>query len=293
MGSFLGQSLGSLVASSLMDRGYLWLPILLEYIVLPVGLASIMLYPDIQVPAASDRTAEEVETDGEGAIKHRLSGLIRSLYGVISIIKSPSAAFIMFSFALISPVTQSIGTLLVMFVSMRFGWTFAQAGYLLSIRGFGDIFVFLVFIPAITKLLMSERFLFRLSAAQKDLTLARFSLLLVAMGTVLITLPAIPAVVSGVITVTFGFGWLALCRSLMIIFTDEAHISQLYSLIGIVESVGALISQPSLAAIYGSGLRLGHPWEILPFVVISLLCMLAALLLYFVRLPNTMDGLQS
>lgn len=185
-----------------------------------------------------------------------------------------------------------IATILVLFVSLRFDWTIAQVGYLLSIRGFGDIFVFLLLIPAATKLLVSERFPFRYSTAQKDLILAQISLLFVAAGIAIIAIPAIPAVVGGVIAVTFGFGWLAMCRSLIVLFIDESHVSQVYSLVGVAESIGTLIAEPGLAALYSAGLRLGASWQALPFMVVSILCVVSASLLFLIRVPSRQSQIQ-
>lgn len=283
--SFLGQSLGALCASLFLDRGFVWLPALLCYAILPTGLLSTSLYSEAQ-PKLVSETPVPLENDGKLTIKHRLTAAVRAARSTFSIISSPSAAFIMFTFALVVPVSMCIGRLLILLVTARFHWTLAQAGYLMSIRGFGDIFVFLVLIPVVTKILMSDRFGFRYSTAQKDLTLAKAFLILLTVGTTLLTVPAIPAVVGGVFTITLGFGWMAMCRSLMVAFVDESQLSQLYSLIGMVESIGSFVGQPSLSGLYSLGTNLGPPWEILPFTVVAFLCLTSTCLLFFVRIPG-------
>ncbi|CEJ83018.1 hypothetical protein VHEMI03052 [[Torrubiella] hemipterigena] len=291
VGSFLGQSLASLVSSVLLIKGYTWLPILLSYIIPPIGLSILVFYPEKRrLPHQQETPADEPSPGDKVTLKHRFTAAVRAAGSTVSIISSPSAAFIMFSFLLVSPVTMCVATLLLLLVRMRFHWSFAQAGLLLSIRGFGNIFVSLVFIPIITKILMSDRFRFRYSTAQKDLSLAKVFVLLLTVGTALVTVPAIPGVITGVIIVTFGYGWLAMCRSLMVVFIDESQLSQLYSLISMVEAIGTLLAQPILSGLFSIGLELGPPWEILPFTVTTLLCLLAACLLFFVRLPTLGSG---
>lgn len=291
MGSFLGQSLASLVSSVLLIKGYTWLPILLSYILPPIGLSILVFYPENRgLPRRQETPSDEPSPGDKATLKHRFTAAVRAVRSILSIISSPSAAFIMFNFLLVSPVTMCVATLLLLLVRTRFHWSFAQAGFLLSIRGFGNIFVSLIFIPIITKILMSDRFRFRYSTAQKDLTLAKAFMLLLTVGTALVTVPAISGVIAGVIIVTLGFGWLAMCRSLMVVFIDESQLSQLYSLISMVEAIGTLLAQPILSGLFSIGLGLGPPWEILPFTVTTLLCLLAACLLFFVRLPTVGTG---
>lgn len=284
----MGQSLGSLASSALMTRGHIMLPIILSCIVLPIGLCATTLYAE---PKTTKLEAED-ETAPDTTLKARLQRMIDVARSTFTMVKSPPVAIILFSFSLISPVSMCISSLLVLFVSLRFDWSIARAGYLLSIRGFGDLFVFLLLIPAVSALLVSDRFPFRCSAARKDLILARISLLFVAAGIAVIAIPAIPAVVAGIIAVTFGFGWLAMCRSLIVLYIDESQVSQIYSLIGVVESTGTLIAQPGLAALYSAGVHLGGNWQALPFTVVSALCIVSASLLFLIRVPRKRSQVQ-
>lgn len=55
----------------------------------------------------------------------------------------------------------------------------------------------------------------------------------------------------------------------------QKHIAQLYSQIGVIEVIGALISGPSLAKLYMKGLEMGGAWAALPFFAVAVICMSA------------------
>lgn len=78
------------------------------------------------------------------------------------------------------------GPLLVQYVSKRFEWIFADAGYLLAARGIGQMLMLLVLFPGISKLLSKC-----LRPAVKDLILGRASACLVILGSLLTGAPHI------------------------------------------------------------------------------------------------------
>lgn len=295
--SFLGQSLGTLIASALMEHGFAWLPILLSYVVLPVGLCTIFFFPETLQNEETAATNGDGLGNGAGNTRKRRSvrdtlaqlpsNASTQLKETFSIVSSPSAAFIVFSMILGGPVALCVGTPLIIYVSKRFDWTLGRAGYLPSIRGFTDIVVFLVLIPLVTKALMSEKLTFRLSTTQKDLTLARTSMVFLTIGTSMLAVYSIPVVIAGFIIMTCGLGWLAVCKSLLLAFTDTAHASRMYSLTGVFESIGSLVAGPLFASLFSYGMRLGHGWEALPFLAVSCLCFIGTILLFLVRLPTT------
>ncbi|POR39544.1 Uncharacterized protein TPAR_00264 [Tolypocladium paradoxum] len=290
--SHIGRFVASSVSARLMQTVSPWPPILIAFVLIPLGAAVILFIPEtLQVQKhdperhhqPAHTTCAQTQTSllarGAAYLRNCLSRLGRAL----SIIKSPSALFVLLTFISASPVSLGAGTFIVQYVSKRFGWSFADAAYLRSVKGISDMIVLLIALPALSLLLMSPSMPFRLSPLRKDLILARLSMLLMTCGTLLMAGGTVQVVIAGQLIITLGDGFISLCRSVMTSFVDNQHASTLYTLISIVETVGSCAAGPALAWLFSTGMKLGNGWEGLPYVGISALCALMTLLLLFVR----------
>lgn len=145
---------------------------------------------------------------------------------------------------------------------------------LLSLRAFVNILVLLAFIPLVSKFLIKR---VGFSSKGKDLLLARFSIIVLAIGSFVVAAsPTIGLTIFGMIIWTVGTGFDSLTRSLITTLVDKEHIGRLYSIITVVETVGALIAGPTLNWLYSVGLKKGNGWIGLPFHFLALVCLVAS-----------------
>lgn len=122
-----------------------------------------------------------------------------------------------------------------------------------------------------------------LSGQAKDFWLARGSVVLLMFGAFIIGLAATPVLmIIGVGVLALGSGYTILIRSLLASVVEKHQIGTLYTIIGVLETVGILIAGPLLAFSYRVGLAWEGAWIGLPYIVAGGLFALAALTLSLV-----------
>lgn len=278
------QLLGNSVASSLMTKSP-WIPILLDGTFLILGTILSVFIPEtlhFRTPSTQSETALP-DSISEGSIKlddssffatikSHLLDTRRKVTGSLSILNSIPVIILLMAFILYPFNNISVG-ICIRYISNRFKWSLSQAGYLLSLRGLINIGVTLGLLPGLSYILIHR---LRLSSREKDLLLAKFSIVLLVFGALLIaTSGKISLTITGLIVWTFGTGFLSLVRSLITNLVDEQHIGRLYAIISIVETIGTLVAGPTLAGFYNLGLRWQGSWIGLPFFLLSIVSFLA------------------
>lgn len=203
----------------------------------------------------------------------------------LSMFKSLSLVLVILTYLIHFPAIIARGQFFVQYFSKRFNWQLAETGYLLGLRGFLSIFMLLVALPRVSKVLLSPTSRFRMTVAQKDLALAQFSALAITIGAVLLGGSNVPTVISGIVIATLGDGLSPLCRSLATSFVDSRHTSSLYVLIGVVETIGMIFAGPALAWLFTMGMKLKGLWLGMPYFWLAGISGIAAIGLFFVRIP--------
>jgi MFS transporter, PCFT/HCP family, solute carrier family 46 (folate transporter), member 1 len=291
--SLSGNLLGPIISSKLMEIGSPWTPLVVAFITTALAMSLIIFVPEtLHLKKNTDEDAFQ-GPNFFSSLKLHLQHNFALLTESFSMLKSPPLALILLTYLIQAPIILAIGQFFVQYVSKRFGWSLSKTGYLLSMRGIVSIIVLLVALPGLSKLLLSPSFPFRFSASRKDLILAQFSALFLTLGSLLLAGPDISLVILGVVVITLGGGLAPVCRSLLTAFIDPQHTSRLYTLIGIVESVGSLYAGPALAWFFTTGMRLKGLWLGLPYFWLALVCALATIALCFVRSaaePTEMPG---
>jgi hypothetical protein len=176
---------------------------------------------------------------------------------------------------MVEPVGRQSMELSLRYISKRFSWPLRQTGFLLSLRAFVNFVLLLGILPA-WPFYLTERLHF--SAKTKDLTLARYSAVMLLVGaSVFAASPTVGLTIIGSVIFTLGGGFVALTRSLITTLVDKEHIARLYAAIAIVEILSSLAAGPSIAALYAAGLKLKGPWLTLSFYVLASLCFVSGL----------------
>lgn len=261
-----------------------WIPLLLGAGTVLFGTALVPFIPETLHLRAHTTSTGDVTPDSLSecsiklddstfytATKSQILDAVRRLAGSASIIRSPRIALLLMTF-IVAPFSNQSVDLSVRYVSNRFNWTLASAGYLISLRALVNIILFIGILPS-----LSHFFTTRLNktAYHKDLLLAKFSILVLVVGAFVIAgSNTIGLTVVGLMIWTLGTGFVSLIRALITALVDQEHIGRLNSVVAIVESGGELIAGPLLATVYTIGLELQGAWVGLPFFLLSGVCLI-------------------
>ncbi|KAH7388904.1 major facilitator superfamily domain-containing protein [Cadophora sp. MPI-SDFR-AT-0126] len=294
LASYVGNLIGPLVSSMMMEVVSPWVPLLSAIALVPIGVSTFIFIPETlrkkdKDDDEDDDTLQESPSAMGSVISHFWHTLTQ-LSESFSMLKSPSLTIILFSFVVQMSLFFGKSTFFIQYFSKRFQWSLAKTGYLLSYRGIISVAVLVVILPGISRLLLSPNLRFRYSAAKKDLVLAQCSAVLMILGYFCIGGPTVPIVFVGIIVATLGDGQAPLCRSLLTAYIDPQHTSRIYVLVGIVEALGSMYAGPALAAFFTVGMSWKGLWLGLPYFWLAFQCSLVALGLCFVNLRSAIVG---
>ncbi|EPE26904.1 MFS general substrate transporter [Glarea lozoyensis ATCC 20868] len=273
------------IASMLMTKS-VWIPLLAALGFELLGYAFIIPLPETLPQKTPEDTAESsrssealveeeeqrplLEADESDPKKpSRLSDMKESFSFLT---RDKAVAALVFTF-LVSKVGRQSTNLIIQYVSKRYHWSIAKAGLLLSLRAAVNIILFLLVLPAISTYAFPGA-----TAAFKDLTISRVSILLMIFGTLVLSVSPTPALmIIGLVIYTLGTGFVPVVRSLITSLAESHHASKtsdvgrLYAIIGVMESIGSLLAGPGMAIAFRLGMKIGQAWLGLPFLVASAL----------------------
>ncbi|KAK5119354.1 hypothetical protein LTR85_007710 [Meristemomyces frigidus] len=183
-----------------------------------------------------------------------------------------------FGHMLIGNATQ----LLLQYLSKRYEVTFSKATLLLTIYNAVRVLLLFVVLPHLSTAVMR---IFHLTGQKKDLYLARASILFIIAGWTLVGLaPNIPTVAISMAVASLGQGTYLLVRSFLTSLVPVHHIARVYSIISVVDTLGAMFGGALLAGLFKRGIALGGTWIGLPFFFLGLISAAFAVLMFVVRL---------
>lgn len=286
-GSLAGSFVGPIVSSGLMQITSPWVPYLISFGIMLLGAAVLLLIPETH--SLRKLGADKLKpTDDEttSVVRWHLGNGVAQLSESLDLLRRPALAVLLVTF--LAPMPVSIGTsqFLVQYISKRFGWSLANAGYLLSLRGSVNMLLLLVILPSLSTMLLLRATAKGGSGAAKDLVLARCSAVALTLGCLLMGSDRIGVVVGGLVVNTLGAGQAAVSRSLAAYLISAHHTTKLHTLIGMIESLGSLFAGPALAAMLSAGMKHGGAWMGLPYLGLAAFLSLTTLIpLFFVPLP--------
>ena len=170
---------------------------------------------------------------------------------------------------------------LVQYISTRYNWTLAQSNLLMSFRPALTIPLFLFILPAISRYLLRS-----MQSTQKDLRLARISIIFLTVGTLGIGLsPSIPPLIISLIVQAAGSGFLFVTRSLITTLIKREQTAKLFTVIEILQSVGAVIASLVITNVFRAGIEMGGMWIGLAWFVTGSLFVAVGVAVWVVRIP--------
>ncbi|KAK6396114.1 hypothetical protein LTR65_010224 [Meristemomyces frigidus] len=172
--------------------------------------------------------------------------------------------------------------LLLQYVSKRYEVTFSKATLILTIFNGVRVLLLFVILPYVSTAVMR---VFHLSGQTKDLYLARASQVFVLVGWTLVGLaPNIVTMAFSMALASLGQGAYLLLRSFLTSLVPAHHIARVYSIISVVDTIGAMLGGALLAGLFKRGMTLGGGWIGLPFFFLGLMSAAFAVLMFVVRL---------
>ncbi|KAF3389372.1 hypothetical protein F1880_004354 [Penicillium rolfsii] len=261
--SLVGGSLGPAVSSIFMERFSPWVAVLISFFTTLVSLIPFFVLPETLPPPEQNRNSEQDDLETEErhhSLRSHLSQSLHLLNSSIASLKSPSIILVLATFLTAAPEALGTAQFLAQYISRRFDWPLARTGYLLTLRGIIHMGVLLFALPLLSDLLLRYQ-----RPPVKDLTLARVSVAIAAVGALCMAASQIGLVVAGLAIHSLGSGLAPLCRSLAISYVSAQDTSKLNVVIGIVETTGLVFAGPALAWSFETGMKLGGMWFGLPY----------------------------
>ncbi|KAJ1716094.1 hypothetical protein G4B11_010593 [Aspergillus flavus] len=188
-------------------------------------------------------------------------------------------------------VTQLAGgsAFLVQYISIRFHRTIADATLLVALQHAFTIPVLFFILPQI-----SERLRAYISRLQSDLLLARISVMLLALGLFGIGLSSsINTLIPSLLLHAGGAGFVLIARGLITGLARREETARLYTLIEATQSIGEVTASLYITNSLNWGLGRGGLWIGLPWLIVSFLLALIALVLGILRLPPRSENAPS
>lgn len=170
---------------------------------------------------------------------------------------------------------------LVQYISTRYAWTLAAANFLMAFRPVLTIPLFLFILPGISK-----HYLRRFRSSQKNLYLARASVICLSVGTLGIGLsPNIATFLLSMIVQALGAGFLFLTRALLTVLVKREETARLFTILELLQAVGNVIASLSITKVFQIGLELGGVWVGLAWMMTSMAFMLVGISIWMFKLP--------
>ncbi|KAI0446445.1 major facilitator superfamily domain-containing protein [Xylaria telfairii] len=283
-----GMLLSPSLAGFVMEKAGPWIPPLIGVGLFFLAAAVLFFLPETQAYKNPPQDSLEPEIPSPGSTVSQIFGQFLDSF---SILKSPSLILLFLTSLCSMPVLDSTLNFLNQFVSKRYQIKIAQTGYVQSTYGVASIVMTLFILPWISNRLINPSTPARYRARNeqyRDLSLARWSYAILFLGALTLGLsPTLGGFIFGLLLMAIGSGFSSLSKSLMSIYVDPAHRSRLYSLVGMLEMLGSVFSQPLLAGLFSLGLRWHGGWIGLPYLGLAALVAFAGSLLLFVRIPRT------
>lgn len=287
---------GSLVSPTLcalvMERASPWICQWIGVSLLIFGSVAIYAVPNPPKPPHSpSHDEQESDSDDEDPVnRKRVSKLLK----MISFPITPSL-FIFFLLTFLSiPVALATQMFMSQYASKRYHIKLASTGYIQSTFGVGHIIQAFVILPFMSHLLTSATIpaIFRVKDEKvRDVVLLRGSFFFLIVGLIVVGLATdLIGFMFGLVVLVLGSGYASLLKSLMSLYADAKHRSRLFSLIGMVEVLARVYSEPALAGLYSLGLRHGGGWIGIPYFGVALFIAVCLALLSFVKLPKSNEA---
>ncbi|TPX11094.1 uncharacterized protein E0L32_007955 [Thyridium curvatum] len=269
-----------------------WLPLLVGMLINLLSFFTLWVLPEtahlikkVDEQEAEDAAdEEEVDRPVEGTWHHMMMTAKRDLLETSKFILGNRSIVILMIPMVFYAVGKYVQELLLQYATKRYHWTWSKAAFLLTIRSSSNLILLVALLPGISWLMLEK---FHYSAIRKDVVLARFSGITLAIGSLMIAFAWTPGVLSVALVVfSLGGGFNSLVRSLLNAMVEVHHIAILNVLLGIAEFGGLMVSSPMLFAALRAGLNAGGALIGLPFLIAAVMFTIGTAMVFLFRAPE-------
>ena len=197
------------------------------------------------------------------------------------IVKNKRIVLLLTAF-LVYRLSRGSSWFLVQYISTRYSWSIANANLLVSFKHALTVPLFLLLLPMLSRWMLRY-----MSPSQKDILLARCSIVSLMLGTLGIGLsPSILMVIPSLFMQTCGAGFVFFTRSLITTLVKRDETARLYTVIEAIQAVGNVIASIALTNVFQLGVELGGAWIGLAWMTTSSLFFVVAIATFVFRLPG-------
>ncbi|KAL7947597.1 major facilitator superfamily domain-containing protein [Trichoderma barbatum] len=170
------------------------------------------------------------------------------------------------------------------YMTSRFHWEWSTATYINTISSLTAVFTLLVILPGASYILETR---FRYNPIRRDLLLARISIVVFIVGSVLTALADIPWLfICAMVITNLGQGVSTLCRALLNAVVEPHTIAILNTTMSTMETLMGFIGSPVMGFLLSRGMELGGMWMGLPYIATTLLGFGVMVAIFLVRIPS-------
>ncbi|KAK6599607.1 MFS multidrug transporter [Botrytis cinerea] len=193
-----------------------WIPILLGISFVTLGSLLILFVPEtlhmqhqrtsashVALATSDDGVPHNCNTKTSlfATMKHEFSNTLRILRSSFSILNSAPLLLLLLTF-IVNPLTSQSVDISLRYISNRFHFPLRLSSFLWSLRAAVQIILFLLILPFLSKIMIIR---FNIPSSKKDLHLARTSILIFTLGSLLIAIaPTLPLAILGMVVSTLG-----------------------------------------------------------------------------------------
>ncbi|KAI1468226.1 MFS general substrate transporter [Daldinia caldariorum] len=289
--SLSGNLVSPALASAMMSLTGPWPAMWLTTVLWALTVVLITILPEtFHRPSPSDDTAPVPAP----TIKLRVIRGFAQLKDTFSIVGTISVTLVLCICLLSMPVVMCTLQFMAQYISKHYQIPLAKTGYIQSVFGIAHIVVVLLIVPGVSKLVVqptTPRLLRVANEKDRDLILARWSYLIYAVGSLILGIsPSLPVFITGLVIMSLGSGSASFIKSIATSHTDVEHRSRLFSIMALLDIGSNIWATPALAGLFSLGMKLGGMWIGLPYLGVSISCIMMLILALFVRAPTTGGG---
>ncbi|CAM1501387.1 Fc.00g105490.m01.CDS01 [Cosmosporella sp. VM-42] len=279
--SYVVALLGPALASATMTV-YIWLPFWLGILLLLLAIPTISVLPSTEQPVVISGTSEEAQRqpllsslvlkarDSRRSLFSSTAERFQTLSAIVT--SHPRNFSLLLASFLLTSLASSDTKLLVQYISKRYHWTFASAGYLLSGKAIVNFTLLTVIVPRFLRLSPSASRARVETADRVNVRYARFCLIISILGASSIAVAAkiwllVPSLLLYALGSALPIFTLSLLKSPAVcappqrnpdhpndVSNPESHI---FSIVMLVKTVGSLLGAPIMAALWVRGIEIG------------------------------------
>lgn len=259
---------------------------------IPIRLLSFLfplVIPETKAKDASNGSPEQPLSDSDSIEPAKRHHFLRKLDELLSHLRSDVLPLItrtplllgMMSL-LIEEFARTQGEFLLQYMTIRFGWRYSQAAYLVSFKALVHIALLCTVLPFVHAWLGK-----RYGHPEKaNLILAKGSVFFLILGPVISGLAdKQEGIFVALVVFTLGSGFTAGIRSFLTSLVAKNETALLYTMLSVFANLGGLIGTPLIGLIFSAGIRKGGAAMGLPFFVGAALYFLSGLSVWFLTVP--------